>query len=115
MGEFCVDGEAYELPKLFGLEVDGFGPVSFPLVDPQGSNLIGECQQTLFGKNGLTLVKTEQPCYFELDASRVRMRNPEWDVKLNELVRRVGKGLGCQEEIEVSVCDKSKKIFLFLF
>lgn len=110
VGEFCLSGEAYEMPKILGLEVENFGPVCFPLVDPQASNLISVCQQNLFGKNGLTITKTENLCFFELDASKVRISNPEWEPKLGELVKRVGKGLGCANEIEVKI----QYFFLFL-
>lgn len=102
MGEFSVEGEAFEMPTMLGLEVDTFGPVCFPLVDPQARNLIASaCQQSLFDKNGLPFAKAEMPCFYYIDAAKVKINNPVWKGRLNELVKRIAQRLGCLDDVEV--------------
>lgn len=99
-GEFVVDGEAFELPTMIGLEVNGFGSVSLPLVDAQAKKLVKMCdKQHLQGDLPPKLIVYS---YYELNPRQVQITNSEWKKKLKELVNRVGKRLGCQDEIEVS-------------
>lgn len=103
MGEFSVEGEAFEMPTMLGLEIDTFGPVCFPLVDPQARNLIANvCQQSLFDKNGVPFAKVEMPCFYYIDAAKVKINNPVWNGRLNELVKRVAQRLGCLDDVEVN-------------
>lgn len=91
MRNYCEYGEASEMPTSLGLRIEKFGPVSFPLYEPLASSLLLNCQQSLFRKN--VYIKSESSTYYELDASKVTIANPEWDKKLGELVKRVGEGL----------------------
>lgn len=101
-GDYSVDGEASEMPKIVGLEVKDFGPVSLPLRDPQASALINLCQKAPYGYNQKTLIDQNVRDSYQLDPSRVEITNPEWHVKLNDLVARVAKGLGCHAKVEVT-------------
>ena len=101
-GDYSVDGEATEMPKIVGLEVKDFGPVSLPLRDPQASALINLCQKAPYGFNQKTLIDQNVRDSYQLDPSRVEITNPEWNVKLNDLVARVAKGLGCHAKVEVT-------------
>lgn len=101
-GNYCVDGVAYELPKLStGLEVANFGKVKLPLEDGQARELIKVCQLAPFGKDELTLYDKNVRDSYQLDPSQVIINSRTWDTKLEHLVKRVGKALGCRDEIQV--------------
>lgn len=90
---YYVDGEACDLPKIIGFEIDGLGLVNFPLLEDDVKKL---------EKNGSARrVDNSTGLTFQLDPSQVKIKNPSWNVKLNDLVKRMGDTLGCQEEIEV--------------
>ena len=48
-----------------------------------------------------TLVDTNVRDSYQLDPEQIEIRNPEWDVKLKDLLFRVGQALGCKDKIEV--------------
>lgn len=99
IGYYCVNGEAEKLPKIIGLDVENFGPVSFPLVDPQAKSFIKICKPALFKQiNGRT--KYIPGCY-QLEPDRLRIVNKDWTYKLNGLVEKVKEDLGCQQIIKV--------------
>lgn len=100
-GDSWADGEAAEMPKMLGLEVKRFGPVSLPLVDPQASELIKMCKRAPYGRNTHTLVDRAVRDSYQLDPDQVSITNPEWKVKLERLVAHVAQTLGCQAPIEV--------------
>lgn len=101
-GDFCVEGVASELPNSIGLEVENFGKVHFPLEEAQAKELIKVCTLAPFGKNELTLYDKKVRDSYQLDPSQVTINSRNWETKLNQLVKRVGVALGCQDEIEVS-------------
>ena len=100
-GNYSVDGEANELPTLLDLNVKDYGPISLPLVEAQAKELINVCQQAPYGRNMDTLVDTNVRDSYQLDPEQVEIGHPEWSTKLQVLVDRVGKALGCQDKIEV--------------
>lgn len=109
-GDFCVEGEAFELPCCIGLEVQNFGPVSFPLTDATASELIKVIGLNKNTKGRKSQLKIEAAkTRFELKPDRVRIGNPEWEVKLNELAKRVADGLGCHGNIEVDKMTRYKE------
>ena len=97
-----MDGEANELPKAISLDVANFGKVKFPLDECQAKELIKVCHPAPFGKNEMTLYDKKVRDSFQIDPSKVTITNRNWENKLAQLVKRVGSGLGCQDEIEVS-------------
>lgn len=102
-GQYAFDGVASELPPLLGLEIKNFGPVSLPLYEEQAEKLIKVCEQAPFGRNEKTLLDTNVRDSYQLDPSHVKIKNPTWNVKLNELVARIAKGLGCLSDIEAKL------------
>ena len=108
-GSYTVEGEAFEMPTMLGLEVNNFGPISLPLMDPQASNLIKICKQAPFGKHEKTLLDKNVRDSFQLEPDQIKINNPEWNVKLKDLLKRISKGLGCSSQIEVIIN------FIFLF
>lgn len=91
-GNIFFEGEAYEMPCMAGLEIHGFGQLSLPLKGNEGDELFRICQE-INGNN--------ERDFSSLKASQFTITNPEWQDRLNELLERVAKGLGCQAEIEV--------------
>lgn len=101
-GDYCVDGEAVELPSSIGLEVKGFGEVKLPLEDPQASELIEKvCKLAPFGKDELTLYDKNVRDSYQIDPAQVTISKRQWNNKLDHLVKRVGLALGCHDEIQV--------------
>lgn len=102
IGAYCVSGEASELPSMIGMEVQDFGPVVFPLVKGEAKRLIKKCHPVIVKYNGVTRAGKTVPKSHQLFTDLVAIKNPDWYVKLKELVARVGKSLGCQDEIDAS-------------
>lgn len=100
-GDYLVEGRANELPSIIGLEISEFGHVLFPFMDSQATKLIKICQKVITHdqKKQILSEKNARDSY-QLDPSEIRIENPEWNVKLNELVSRVAKGLGCLADCE---------------
>jgi hypothetical protein len=102
-GEYSVDGESNELPTLLDLNVKDYGPVSLPLVEAQAKELINVCQQAPYGRNMDTLVDTNVRDSYQLDPEQVEIGHPELSTKLQVLVDRVGKALGCQDKMKLDI------------
>ena len=97
----AVDGEAYELPSIIGINVNDFGELSLPLKDPQASDLIKRCQQCPFGKDSKKCLDTNVRDSYQLEPSQFKINHPDWDKKLQELVSRVAIELGTDAKVEV--------------
>ena len=98
-----MDGEAVDMPKIVGLEVTKFGLVKFPLLFSDAKKLVKVAtplrtttSSELF-RPGRSTVNT-----FTLDPAKINIKNPEWNSKLNELVKKIAQGLGCLDDIEAS-------------
>jgi hypothetical protein len=99
-GEYLIEGRANEMPALIGLEIKDFGTVQLPFMFHQGKKLI----ETFQNKDA---PKTSNFC--ELEPSKIEIKNPEWKVKLDELVARVAKALRCYSECEARL----KKVLVY--
>ncbi len=89
---FCAQG--FLPPVLPGIEVEGVGPVGLPLVSIQAAQIAAVARRAPFGKGEETLVDPEVRNTWEVDASRVRLKNPVWDKLLEEALRTVAEELG---------------------
>lgn len=98
---FAVDGEAFELPSVIGINVKDFGELSLPLKDPQASDLVKRCSQSSFGKNSETCLDTNVRDSYHLEPSQFKIDHPDWDKKLQQLVSRVAIELGTDAKVEV--------------
>lgn len=68
-GSFCASGR---LPAVLpGLEVEGFGPVAFPLGQHHAAALKKRAHQAPYGKGEQTLVDTDVRRVWEIDAEQV--------------------------------------------
>jgi len=81
--KFSIGGEANELPVMLGLFVKQFGYISLPLYDQQAENLIQH-----YTKNTDTST-SESESMLKLGEDSIKIQNPEWSSKLQELVDRV--------------------------
>lgn len=90
-----LHGEAFELPKIIGLEIDNFGPVSFPLNDIDGFRVMQFCQRSR--------PDTSDKNTLEIDPSNVKIVNPDWEQAIGQLSNRVAIELGYKGEIKVKI------------
>ena len=77
-----------------GLEVEGIGPVSLPLLSTQAEQLIAVAKRAPFGRGEQTLVDTDVRRTWQIDAGRVRIHGQGWARSLAGIVERVAGGLG---------------------
>lgn len=91
------------MPSTMGFEVEDFGPISFPIIQTEAKRLIKKCKPIIFKSNEITRVGKSIRASYNLDPNSVEIKNPEWNAKLKELVTRVAKTLGCQNDIEVNL------------
>ncbi|KAF8596407.1 hypothetical protein BDV93DRAFT_610899 [Ceratobasidium sp. AG-I] len=70
-----------------GLEIEGLGPVEFPLSPEKAPNLIGVCNQAPFGKGDVTMVDKQ-----------VHFSSPEWDSFLERTTKTMSSALGVDLE-----------------
>jgi hypothetical protein len=86
------------------------GQLSFPLSEHQVQDLIKVCTQATFGLDGKDIVDTNVRDSYQLDPSQIEIKNPEWNNKLNLLVKRVVKEIGYPNP---NVTAKLYKILLY--
>ena len=91
-GDYFVSGRA-ELPAP-GLEVEGVGPVALPLLGFQAEQLIKTAELAPYGKGEETLVDPAVRRCWQIGPERVRFTGKHWRRTLDEIVARVGDGLG---------------------
>ena len=97
-------GEATELPSQPGLQINQIGLVPLPLEDAKAVEIINEFKKTS-KKSRSCRQQQQQPSssssIFELDASSFQLKNPDWNKKLETLLARVAKTLGCGDATNV--------------
>lgn len=80
---FAIEGDAIQLPQNIEIEISEIGTLSFPLSKEQIGVLIEKSETTTFGKN-----KTIQHSY-QFPASRINIKNPDWDQRLDDLLDKI--------------------------
>ena len=91
-GDYFVSGRV-ELPAP-GLEVEGVGPVALPLLGFQAEQLVKAAEPAPYGRGEETLVDPAVRRCWQIGAERVRFSGRHWRRTLDEIVARVGDGLG---------------------
>ena len=87
-----------DLPlTLPGLEVDGVGPIRFPLGKTQAHALIKQCSQAPYGKGTVTLVDKSVRRVWELDPESFRLTNPKWVELLDRITNETRVALGLEQ------------------
>lgn len=101
---FSTGGEATELPAVPGLTIDGIGEVALPLSDNELlKRVLAQCRQAPYGRGMETLVDTTVRKTWQLEPSRFSFAHPDWNAGLQQLLSRVGKGMGCADGITCHV------------
>src|SRR5690242_2986704 len=93
-GSFCTSGSAPVV--LPGLEIEGLGPIAFPLTAAQAKKLKKQCEQAPYGKGEETVVDTKVRNVWQLMPDLFELTNPEWDAFLSKTVKAVQKDLGLE-------------------
>ena len=91
-GDFCTVGAC----EIFapGLDVEGVGPISLPLLPVQAKQLVAVAERAPFGRGQQTLVDTNVRRTWQIDANQVRIHGRGWNKTLAGIVERVAEGLG---------------------
>ncbi|KAI2606676.1 hypothetical protein GGR54DRAFT_412120 [Hypoxylon sp. NC1633] len=82
------------------MQVEDVGTIQLPLSEEQAQQLIAKSRQAPFGKGTETIVDTSVRNTWELDASMIKFKNPEWGSLLKEIRRAAQKRLGVKSEIK---------------
>ena len=80
-----------------GLVIDGIGEVGFPIIEKQLEKIIISADQAPYGKGDQTIVNKEVRNVWEIDASKLSLKNPSWRKKTDEIIKKVKKDLGLEE------------------
>jgi hypothetical protein len=93
-GDFSVHG-ALALPMPL-VQVDGVGPLSFPLPDAQATALVAAAELAPYGRGEQTVLDTSVRRVWQIDAARVRVGGKSWPASLERVLAEVARGLGCE-------------------
>ena len=95
-GDFCAHGRLFApMPQL---EVDGAGPLSFPVPEAQVRALIAVAERAPYGKGPDTLVDTSVRDCWQIDSTRVRLSGKAWPDTLAKILDAAAAGLGCPSD-----------------
>ncbi len=95
-GDYCTEGRMFVPMPL--VEVDGAGPLSFPITAQQAHALTAAAAPAPFGRGEQTLVDPSVRACRQIDAARLRVAGGAWRDTLQRLVVRAAAGLGCAPE-----------------
>ncbi|KAF5359065.1 hypothetical protein D9758_004795 [Tetrapyrgos nigripes] len=104
-GSFA-SGDAYPNAPNPVLTIDGIGRIGLPLTDRDAQLIMDSenSRQAPFGHNQETVVDTKVRDTFEIDASKVHFKNPQFETWLKEQVlRKVTTELGTEAQVTTSV------------
>ncbi|RYP55025.1 hypothetical protein DL768_000341 [Monosporascus sp. mg162] len=87
-------------PDIF---VEGVGPISLPLSEVQAKKLITKSHQAPFGKGSETIVDTSVRNTWEIDPEQFQIRSPQWKGFLDNVLRKVARGLGISSPISAEL------------
>ncbi len=99
--KFCSSGRMDFVPP--GLEVEGVGLLGLPLTQSEAERVLGVAEQAPYGKGEDTLVDTSVRNSFQVDASKLHFRNPEWGDRLSELLEEIAEDLGLEPAIRLKL------------
>ena len=93
-GDFFVSGTAeIAMPKV---EVDGVGPLSFPVPPSQIAGLIAHASRAPYGRGEETILDESVRKVWQLAPENVRIGGKSWAVNFANILNRVAAGLGCE-------------------
>ncbi len=92
-GNFCIGGRL--IAPLPSLDVDGVGPISFPIPDGQAKALMARALRSQFGKGRESVVDPEVRDSWEIDPEHWTIFGKSWEETFSRILEDVGDGLGC--------------------
>ena len=95
-GDFYVNGRL-EAP-MPNVQIDGVGVVSFPVTPTQNKEIIAQASRAPYGHGEHTILDTSVRNAWQVDATRVHIGGKSWERTLQEILRSVAVGLGCDQE-----------------
>ncbi|ORZ39576.1 hypothetical protein BCR44DRAFT_101519, partial [Catenaria anguillulae PL171] len=96
--EFTFGGSADDLPGHPGLQVEGFGLVTLPLVDPAHAERLTQCgRMAPFGLGSDTVLDPQVRRTWQFDKAQVNITNPAWNRGIAKLMSTVATRLGCPD------------------
>lgn len=96
---FHYDTKDFLLP---GLEVEGVGSIGLPLTEAGAKQLIGVARKAPFGKGTDTVWDTEVRNTWEIDARQLKLKNPAFQERVQEILEEVKQGLGIPEKHQIT-------------
>ncbi|CAF0768489.1 unnamed protein product [Brachionus calyciflorus] len=106
---YSVSGEAIEFNFNPNIEIEKFGSLNYPVSESQADQLINYCDQVQCSDNFETLDDQILQNVYQIDQCRIQINNQEWNEKLQILVDRVTRQLGCLSKCQA----KLNKMLLF--
>lgn len=99
-GDFYATGSLEtSIPKI---DVDGVGPLSFPVPAEQAEKLVGIAERAPYGRGGQTRVDPAVRRVWQLPAERVHA-GPRWGKTLDTIVEAATRGLGVQGTVRAEL------------
>lgn len=95
-GFFCTSGSVRAVQPT--LEVAGVGPIRSPLTEQQAKELKKHCEQAPYGKGEETLIDTSVRRVWRMTPDRFTLTNPDWEIALQKILKRVQKELGLERQ-----------------
>jgi 2OG-Fe(II) oxygenase superfamily len=94
-GDFFVHGRIdIPMPRF---EVDGVGIISFPVLEMQLRQIIGQAERAPYGRGEKTILDTSVRKVWQLPPSKVHLSGKSWESSFQGIVDRVAEGLGCEK------------------
>ncbi|MCB9765997.1 MAG: 2OG-Fe(II) oxygenase [Alphaproteobacteria bacterium] len=100
-GHFYTSG--VRITPMPALEVDGVGPLSFPLPPEQARRLIAVAERAPYGRGPDTLVDTQVRRAWQLSPDQLRVGEGPWSETLDAIVRAAAHGLGVAGEVDAQL------------
>jgi predicted 2-oxoglutarate/Fe(II)-dependent dioxygenase YbiX len=91
-GDFYATGTATIFMP--GVEVEGVGRISLPLLPGQAEQLIAVAERAPYGRGEETIVDTDVRRTWQIASERVRLHGRDWQRTLDQIVARAAAGLG---------------------
>ena len=85
------------------LEIEGLGPIAFPLQSAQAERLKSVAEQAPYGRGTETLVDTQVRRTWQLDADRIRITGRRWTEDLASVVARITATFGITGRVEAEL------------
>ena len=90
-------------PVLPGLEVQGVGPIGFPLTAADASRLIAEATQAPYGRGEETIVDVDVRRVWQIEPGKFSVRNHQWDAHIAEMVDAVKTEFGIRRKVKAEL------------